>query len=70
MNGAASNVLMHIAPTLTRRPRSPRTKRAPTAIERQSVSPSGGGVGGGIRMVVSTNTTARKLAALIPNAHA
>ena len=70
MNGAARNVLRHMASAVTRRPGSRRTYRNPSAIERKNFSARAVAEGAGSTSVNITATTARKLTAFAPSAHA
>ncbi len=70
MNGAARNVLRHIALALTRKPGSRRTNEKPSLIDAQIFCNRAFGSGAGSTNVNSTATTARKLTALMASAHA
>ncbi len=70
MNGAAKNVFRHIASALIRRPGSRLTKRKPSRIDRTIPRSRASATGPGNVSVSSTATTARKLTAFTPSAHA
>jgi hypothetical protein len=70
MNGAARNVLTHIASASTRKPGSPRTKRNPSTIDAMIFPSRASAAGAGNVRVRRTATTARKLSAFAPSAHA